>query len=211
MSSLSLHWMSNLESTFRQVLDTFKPDGAFVGTVRGGNSLQELRYAYVMTWCFKPFRGLRLLAFILADQERQGGLSSHISLFMNIADTGNLLASTCAQVRVTVYQVQTLIPRTWFCGHSGHGQSPGKVPQCFGANMEHLKGVGENNAITSRHELSRATRCSQRRPYLPFHVWSTGRDGACHISSHLLYWLVPSSKQVPTTWFSITLVKGGPW
>ncbi|CAI5717325.1 unnamed protein product [Peronospora farinosa] len=46
MSSLSLHWVNDLESTFHQVLDTLKPDGAFIGAVLGGDSLQELRYAY---------------------------------------------------------------------------------------------------------------------------------------------------------------------
>lgn len=44
MSSLSLHWVNDLESTFHQVLDTLKPDGAFIGAVLGGDSLQELRY-----------------------------------------------------------------------------------------------------------------------------------------------------------------------
>ena len=49
MSSLSLHWVNDLESTFHQVLETLKPDGAFIGAVLGGDSLQELRYA-----CLKP-------------------------------------------------------------------------------------------------------------------------------------------------------------
>lgn len=77
MSSLSLHWVNDLTSTFTQIKDSLKPDGAFIGAVLGGDSLQELRSA-----------------FILADQERQGGISPHISPFMNVADAGNLLTST---------------------------------------------------------------------------------------------------------------------
>jgi NADH dehydrogenase [ubiquinone] 1 alpha subcomplex assembly factor 5 len=32
-------------------------------------------------------------AFILADQERQGGISPHISPFLNIPDAGNLMSA----------------------------------------------------------------------------------------------------------------------
>ncbi|RLN25781.1 hypothetical protein BBJ28_00011859, partial [Nothophytophthora sp. Chile5] len=46
MSSLSLHWVNDLQSTFDQIRDTLKPDGAFLGAVLGGDSLQELRYVY---------------------------------------------------------------------------------------------------------------------------------------------------------------------
>lgn len=37
-------------------------------------------------------------AFILADQERQGGISPHISPFMNVPDAGNLLVSSGFQL-----------------------------------------------------------------------------------------------------------------
>lgn len=33
-------------------------------------------------------------AFILGDQERQGGISPHVSPFMEVADAGNLLSSS---------------------------------------------------------------------------------------------------------------------
>lgn len=44
MSSLSLHWVNDLPSTFQQIRESLKPDGAFIGAVLGGASLQELRY-----------------------------------------------------------------------------------------------------------------------------------------------------------------------
>lgn len=43
MSSLSLHWVNDLPSTFKQIRESLKPDGAFIGAVLGGASLQELR------------------------------------------------------------------------------------------------------------------------------------------------------------------------
>ncbi|CAH0479262.1 unnamed protein product [Peronospora belbahrii] len=115
MSSLSLHWVNDLESTFRQILDTLKPDGAFIGAVLGGDSLQELRSA-----------------FILGDQERQGGISPHVSPFMNVADAGNLLSATgfnLCTVDTDFIQVD--------------------YPNAF-VLMEHLRGMGENHAVNSR-------------------------------------------------------------
>uniref|UniRef100_H3G5S1 Uncharacterized protein n=1 Tax=Phytophthora ramorum TaxID=164328 RepID=H3G5S1_PHYRM len=115
MSSLSLHWVNDLESTFQQVLDTLKPDGAFIGAVLGGDSLQELRSA-----------------FILGDQERQGGISPHISPFMNVADAGNLLSATGFNLcTVDTDYIQVDYPNAFVL-------------------MEHLRGMGENHAVQSR-------------------------------------------------------------
>ncbi|POM77718.1 Hypothetical protein PHPALM_4851, partial [Phytophthora palmivora] len=115
MSSLSLHWVNDLESTFNQVLTTLKPDGAFIGAVLGGDSLQELRSA-----------------FILGDQERQGGISPHISPFMNVADAGNLLSATGFNLcTVDTDYIQVDYPNAFVL-------------------MEHLRGMGENNAVNSR-------------------------------------------------------------
>ncbi|RLN45123.1 hypothetical protein BBJ29_008089 [Phytophthora kernoviae] len=115
MSSLSMHWVNDLDSTFRQVLDTLKPDGAFLGAVLGGDSLQELRSA-----------------FILGDQERMGGISAHISPFMNVADAGNLLTSTGFNLcTVDTDYIQVDYPNAFVL-------------------MEHLRGMGENHAVQSR-------------------------------------------------------------
>ncbi|KAG7385147.1 NADH dehydrogenase [ubiquinone] 1 alpha subcomplex assembly factor 5 [Phytophthora boehmeriae] len=115
MSSLSMHWVNDLDSTFRQVLETLKPDGAFLGAVLGGDSLQELRSA-----------------FILGDQERMGGISAHISPFMNVADAGNLLTSTGFNLcTVDTDYIQVDYPNAFVL-------------------MEHLRGMGENHAVQSR-------------------------------------------------------------
>ncbi|KAI9895976.1 hypothetical protein PsorP6_019301 [Peronosclerospora sorghi] len=82
-------------------------------------------------------------------------------------------------------------------------------PQCFCANGD-SKGYGRVQC----HKLS--TSCHARLAarngvHLPVHVWSTGLDGTCHLSSHLLYWLVPLSLAagIPASWFSATLIKVG--
>ncbi|TDH67008.1 hypothetical protein CCR75_006323 [Bremia lactucae] len=115
ISNLALHWVNSVENTFCQVLDSLKPDGAFIGAVLGGDTLQELRSA-----------------FILGDQERQGGVSPHISPFMNVSDAGNLLTATgfsLCTVDTDFIQV--------------------KYPNAF-LLMEHLRGMGENHAVDSR-------------------------------------------------------------
>ncbi|CEG36956.1 Predicted methyltransferase [Plasmopara halstedii] len=115
MSSLALHWVNDLENTFRQVLNVLKPDGAFVAAVLGGDSLQELRSA-----------------FILGDQERQGGISPHISPFMNIGDAGNLLSATGFNL--------CTVDTDYICV---------EYPNAF-VLMEHLRGMGENHAVSSK-------------------------------------------------------------
>ena len=62
MSSLSMHWVNDLPLLLKRVKSVLKPDGAFVASMFGGNTLRELRYC-----------------FYLAEQERRGGLSPHAS------------------------------------------------------------------------------------------------------------------------------------
>jgi NADH dehydrogenase [ubiquinone] 1 alpha subcomplex assembly factor 5 len=62
LSSLSLHWVNDLPLALQQIKSVLKPDGAFVASMFGGNTLKELRYC-----------------FYLAEQERRGGLSPHAS------------------------------------------------------------------------------------------------------------------------------------
>ncbi|ETV84128.1 hypothetical protein, variant 3 [Aphanomyces astaci] len=111
LSSCSLHWVNDLPSTFSQVHDILKPDGAFLGAVLGGDSLMELRSA-----------------FILADQERQGGIMPHISPFLNVPDTGNLLQGAGFSLPTVDTDYITV-----------------EYPNAFSV-MEHLRGMGENHA-----------------------------------------------------------------
>lgn len=76
LSSMSLHWVNDLPSTLQQIKRVLKPDGAFIGSMLGGTTLQELRYC-----------------FYLAEQERRGGLSSHASPFALPSDIAGLMQS----------------------------------------------------------------------------------------------------------------------
>lgn len=76
LSSLSLHWVNDLPSMLNQIKQVLKPDGAFIGSMFGGNTLKELRYC-----------------FYLAEQERRGGLSPHASPLAKASDIAALMQS----------------------------------------------------------------------------------------------------------------------
>lgn len=74
VSSLSLHWVNDLPGCFRQVYNSLKNDGVFLGCMFGGETLFELR-----------------VSLQLAETEREGGFGAHVSPFTEVRDLGNLL------------------------------------------------------------------------------------------------------------------------
>ncbi len=74
LSSLDIHWINDIPSLLQSIHKVLKPDGAFIGCMLGGNTLQELRYS-----------------FYLAEQERKGGLSPHASPFSLASDIAALM------------------------------------------------------------------------------------------------------------------------
>lgn len=74
VSSLALHWVNDLPSALKKIKNSLKPDGCFVASVLGGNSLKELRHC-----------------FYLAEQERKGGLSPHTSPMLRSSDVAALM------------------------------------------------------------------------------------------------------------------------
>lgn len=74
LSSLSLHWVNDLPLMLQRIKQVLKPDGAFIASMFGGNTLKELRYC-----------------FYLAEQERKGGLSPHASPMARASDVAGLM------------------------------------------------------------------------------------------------------------------------
>ncbi|NXV15292.1 NDUF5 hydroxylase, partial [Cepphus grylle] len=75
LSSLSLHWVNDLPRAFREIHQVLKPDGVFIGAMFGGDTLYELR-----------------CSLQLAELEREGGFSPHVSPFTAVSDLGHLLS-----------------------------------------------------------------------------------------------------------------------
>jgi len=74
LSCLSLHWVNDLPGTLAQIRHCLKPDGLFLAAFLGGETLNELRQAWIE-----------------AETAEEGGASPHVSPFVDIRDAGALL------------------------------------------------------------------------------------------------------------------------
>ena len=74
LSNLSLHWINDLPGALIQIRRALKPDGLFLASVFGGETLHELR-----------------TALYAAETEVEGGLSPRFSPLIDVRDLGNLL------------------------------------------------------------------------------------------------------------------------
>ena len=74
ISNLSLHWVNDLPGTLIQIRRALKPDGLFLAAMLGGDTLAELRHA-----------------FIEAEASVTGGVSPRISPFADLGDAAQLL------------------------------------------------------------------------------------------------------------------------
>jgi SAM-dependent methyltransferase len=74
LSCLSLHWVNDLPGALLQVRQALKPDGLFLASLLGGETLKELRQALTE-----------------AELAESGGVSPRISPFVDVRDAGALL------------------------------------------------------------------------------------------------------------------------
>lgn len=74
VSSGALHWTNDLPGALIQIRQALKPDGVFLGSMYGGDTLFELR-----------------TSLQLAEQEREGGISPRISPMTDTRDCSSLL------------------------------------------------------------------------------------------------------------------------
>jgi NADH dehydrogenase [ubiquinone] 1 alpha subcomplex assembly factor 5 len=112
VSSLSLHWVNDLPSALASVNNILKPDAPFLAAMFGGDTLYELRSSLQ-----------------LADLERRGGVSPHISPLADVRDVGNLLGR--AGFKLLTVDVDDIIV---------------EYPDTF-ALMTDIQAMGEGNAI----------------------------------------------------------------
>ncbi|KAG2009064.1 hypothetical protein GB937_008003 [Aspergillus fischeri] len=115
LSSLSIHWINDLPSLLAQVNSILKPDCPFIAAMFGGDTLFELR-----------------TSLQLADLERRGGVSPHVSPLADVRDVGGLLNK--AGFKMLTVDVEDIVV---------------EFPDTF-ALMQDLQAMGENNAILHR-------------------------------------------------------------
>ncbi|KAI9717794.1 MAG: hypothetical protein M1812_004523 [Candelaria pacifica] len=115
LSSLSLHWINNLPSVLAQINNILKPDTPFLAAMFGGDTLFELR-----------------TSLQLAELDRRGGVSPHISPLADVRDMGGLLGK--AGFKMLTVDVDDIIV---------------DYPSSF-ALMTDLQDMGESNAVLGR-------------------------------------------------------------
>ncbi|XP_060529063.1 arginine-hydroxylase NDUFAF5, mitochondrial [Cylas formicarius] len=115
ISCLSLHWVNDLPNAFKKILLSLKEDGVFLAAVFGGDTLYELRSSLQ-----------------LAELERKGGISPHISPFTEVRDIGSLLTNAGFSM-LTIDTDEIVV----------------NYPTMFEL-MWDLKGMAENNAALNR-------------------------------------------------------------
>ncbi|VDP76421.1 unnamed protein product [Echinostoma caproni] len=115
LSCLSLHWVNDLPGVLKKILYCLKNDGCFLGVMSASDTLFELR-----------------LSLQLAELDRLGGFSPHISPFTDNVDMGDLLHR--AGFNLITLDVEEFVIH---------------YPNMF-CLMDDLRNMGESNAALNR-------------------------------------------------------------
>ncbi|KAI0832824.1 S-adenosyl-L-methionine-dependent methyltransferase [Trametes gibbosa] len=159
VSCLSLHWVNDLPGVLVQVKEALRPDGVFLGALLGGDTLFELR-----------------TSLQLAEAEREGGISPHVSPMTDSRDMSNLLGRAgFTLLTVDVDEVKVTYPSMWEL-------------------VEDLQDMGENNAVAGRrHYIHRDTLAAASAIYKEMHG---NEDGTVPATFQVIY--VIGWKPAPT-------------
>lgn len=151
LSSLSLHWINDLPSILSQINQVLLPDSPFLGAMLGGDSLFELR-----------------TSLQLADLDRRGGVSTHVSPLADVRDMGGLL--TKAGFKMLTVDVDDIVV---------------DYPDTF-ALMQDLQAMGESNAVLRREMggLSRDVMLANEGIYRELHG---NEDGSLPATFRIIY------------------------
>ncbi|KAJ4306711.1 hypothetical protein N0V88_000076 [Collariella sp. IMI 366227] len=124
LSSLSMHWINDLPGVLSQINSVLKPDSPFIGAMLGGDTLFELR-----------------TSLQLAEQERRGGISPHVSPLADVRDVGGLMGKAGFQMlTVDVEDIVVDYPDTFALmqdlqamgrTRALHGNEDGSIPATF--------------------------------------------------------------------------------
>ncbi|MCJ1425211.1 hypothetical protein MMC29_003099 [Sticta canariensis] len=164
VSSLSLHWINDLPSLLAQVARILLPDSPFLAVMLGGDSLFELR-----------------TSLQLADLDRRGGVSTHVSPLADVRDMGGLL--TKAGFKMLTIDVDDIVVN---------------YPDTF-ALMQDLQAMGESNAALRREMggLSRDVMVANEAIYRELHGNEDGSVPATFRLIFMIGWTEGEGQQKP--------------
>ncbi|EIW82267.1 S-adenosyl-L-methionine-dependent methyltransferase [Coniophora puteana RWD-64-598 SS2] len=154
MSCLSLQWVNDLPGVLVQVKESLKPDGLFLAAMFGGDTLFELR-----------------TALQLAEVEREGGISPHISPMTDTKDMSNLLSRAgFTLLTVDIDEVKVEYPSIWEL-------------------LDDLRDMGESNSVLGRrHIISRDTLTAASAIYKEMHGTQEGNIPATFQVIYMIGW-----------------------
>lgn len=163
VSCLSLQWVNDLPGILVQIQEALQPDGLFLGAMFGGDTLFELR-----------------TSLQLAEVEREGGISPHVSPMTDTRDISNLLGRAGFNLlTVDLDEVKVAYPSMWEL-------------------MEDLQDMGENNAIIGRRPLvHRNTLVAASAIYKEVHGQSDGTIPATFQIIYMIGWKPASTQPQP--------------
>lgn len=163
ISCLALHWVNDLPGALSQIRHSLKPDGLFVAALFGGDTLTELRQAMMK-----------------ADIAR-GGVSPHISPFVDIRDAGGLLQRAGFALPVADVDHITVT-----------------YPDAFKL-MEELRAMGESNILHKSFKgLSSQSLMMETAKH--YHDMFANEEGRLPVTFDILYllgWAPHESQQKP--------------
>ncbi|KIL62164.1 hypothetical protein M378DRAFT_1056089 [Amanita muscaria Koide BX008] len=150
VSCLSLHWVNDLPGILVQIQEALKSDGLFLGAMFGGDTLFELR-----------------TSLQLAEVEREGGISPHVSPMTDVRDVSNLLGRAgFTLLTVDIDEVRVAYPSMWEL-------------------MDDLKDMGESNAVMGRRTfVHRDTLAAASAIYKELHG---NEDGSIPATFQVIY------------------------
>ncbi|GJE87485.1 S-adenosyl-L-methionine-dependent methyltransferase [Phanerochaete sordida] len=150
LSCMSLHWVNDLPGILVQIKEALQPDGVFLGALLGGDTLFELR-----------------TSLQLAEAEREGGISPHVSPMTDSRDMSNLMGRAgFTLLTVDVDEVKVNYPSMWEL-------------------MDDLRDMGESNAVVGRrHIIHRDTLTAAAAIYQAMHQ---NEDGSVPATFQVIY------------------------
>lgn len=161
ISSMALHWINDLPGALVKARRALKPNGLFLAAFLGGETLAEMRSS-----------------FVLADLERHGGVSQHMSPLASMADAGALLhAAGFALPTVDTEVIRVGYPDAWTLWH-------------------HLRAMGESNATLRRTPSNLATLLASAAIYRELYGDEEGNIAATFQVIYMIGW-GPSAADQP--------------
>jgi SAM-dependent methyltransferase len=164
LSGLSLQFVNDLPGALLQIRRALKPDGLFLAAMLGGQTLGELRHA-----------------FLLAEDEVEGGASPRVAPFADVRDLGGLLQRAGFALPVTDSDIVAVTYA-----------SPLRL-------MQELKAMGASNMLAARRRrfMTRRTLTRAAEIYVEQFGRPDGRVPATFEIITLTGWAPHESQQQP--------------